>query len=475
MQEAGATADIELAYTLANGLEYVNTGIKAGLKIDDFAPRLSFFWGIGMNHFMEIAKMRAGRILWAKIIKQFNPKNKKSMLMRTHCQTSGWSLTQQDPFNNITRTCVEAMAAVMGGTQSLHTNALDEAIALPTKFSAKIARDTQLFLQKESQICNTIDPWGGSYYIESLTSEIAEKAWKHIEEIKELGGMTKAIQTGIPKMRIEEAATRKQARIDNNIDIIIGVNKNKIQEKENLETLVVNNKYVRESQIKRIKEIKKQRDNKKVDKALKKLSLCCKNGTENLLELSIVAARERATLGEISSALENVFGRYIANNQTVQGSYKMEIEKNSTFKKAQKLSNKFAEKEGRRARIMIAKMGQDGHDRGARVIASSFADLGFDVDIAPLFQTPEEVAKQALENDVHILGISSLAAGHKTLIPKVIQELKKNNREDIMVIAGGVIPSQDHKYLKKSGVNCIFGPGSIIAEAAIEILNKLSN
>ena len=474
MQEAGATADIELAYTLANGLEYLNTGIKSGLNIDEFAPRLSFFWGIGMNHSMEIAKMRAGRMLWAKIVKRFNPKNEKSMLMRTHCQTSGWSLTKQDPFNNITRTCIEAMAAVMGGTQSLHTNALDEAIALPTKFSAKIARDTQIYLQNETDICKTIDPWAGSYYIEYLTNEIAQKAWKYINEIIDLGGMTKAIETGIPKMRIEQAATSKQARIDNKKEIIIGVNENIIKEEGNeLDTLEVDNNFVRKSQIQNLIKIKKSRNNKKVADSLKKLSLCCTNKKGNLLDLAIKAAEERATLGEISYALEEVFGRYKANNQTISGSYKMEIKDNEKFKEAQILSDKFAEKEGRRARIMIAKMGQDGHDRGARIIASAFADVGFDVDLAPLFQTPEEVAKQAIENDIHILGISSLAAGHKTLIPQVIKELKKYKEKDILVIVGGVIPTQDHKHLIDSGVYDIFGPGSVIAEAAIKILKRL--
>ena len=474
MQEAGATADIELAYTLADGLEYIKTGLSSGMEIDDFAPRLSFFWGIGMNHFMEIAKLRAARMLWAKLVKQFNPKNPKSMALRTHCQTSGWSLTEQDPFNNITRTCIEAMAAVMGGTQSLHTNALDEAIALPTEFSAKIARDTQKYLQKETGICNTVDPWGGSYYIEKLTLEIAEKAWKHIEEIEELGGMAKAIETGIPKMRIEQAAARKQARIDSGKDTIVGVNAHKLtQEDQELEILEVDNNAVRNIQIERLKEIKRERNKIKVTQSLQNLSAACKNGTENLLRLAIVAAKNRATLGEISDAMEEVFGRYKATNQTISGVYKMEIQNNDTFKKALSLSDRFAEQKGRRPRIMIVKMGQDGHDRGAKVIATSFADLGFDVDIGPLFQTPEEAAKQAMENDVHILGISSLAAGHKTLVPQVITALKKLGRDDIAVIAGGVIPEQDHKFLYKSGVSSIFGPGSVIAESAIEILKKL--
>tara|TARA_B100001093_G_scaffold520511_1_gene617252 strand:- start:61497 stop:64520 length:3024 start_codon:yes stop_codon:yes gene_type:complete len=474
MQEAGATADIELAYTLANGMEYIKTGIKAGLNIDDFAPRLSFFWGIGMNHFMEVAKMRAARLLWSKIVKKFNPKNEKSMMLRTHCQTSGWSLTKQDPFNNITRTCIEAMSAVIGGTQSLHTNALDEAIALPTKFSAKIARDTQIFLQKESGICNTVDPYGGSFYVENLTHEITRKSWSHIQEIEKLGGMTKAMETGIPKMKIENAATKKQARIDSKADVIIGINKNQIEnEQENLKILKIDNQLVRESQIRNIKKIKKIRNNNNVKDALTNITNCCENGKGNLLDLAIIAAKHRATLGEISFAIEKKFGRFTANNQIIHGSYKMELENNTQFKKALELSDRFANISGRRARIMIAKMGQDGHDRGARVIASSFADLGFDVDIAPLFQTPTEVAKQAVENDVHILGISSLAAGHKTLIPEVIKELKKYERSDILIIAGGVIPEQDHEFLQKSGVDFIFGPGSVIAESAINILNKL--
>ena len=474
MQEAGATADIELAYTLADGLEYIKTGIAAGMDIDTFAPRLSFFWGIGMNHFMEIAKMRAARMLWAKIVKKFNPKNPKSLALRTHCQTSGWSLTEQDPFNNITRTCVEAMAAAMGGTQSLHTNALDEAIALPTDFSAKIARDTQIYLQKETGICNTVDPWGGSYYVEKLTEEIANKAWKHIQEIEELGGMAKAIETGIPKMRIEQAAARKQARIDSKKDIIVGVNSNQLEEEDSeLEILEINNTEVRASQIKRINKTKKDRDSEKVILSLQKLIQSCKSGDGNLLELAIDAARNRATLGEISDAMEEVYGRYIAKNQTISGIYKMGIENNDIFKKALNLSDKFARQNGRRPRIMIAKMGQDGHDRGAKVVATSFADLGFDVDVGPLFQTPEEVVKQAVENDVHIIGISSLAAGHKTLVPKVISALTDFGREDILVIAGGVIPKQDYDYLLNNGVSGIFGPGTVIAESAIKILKQL--
>ncbi len=474
MQEAGATADIELAYTLADGLEYIKTGIAAGMDIDSFAPRLSFFWGIGMNHFMEIAKMRAARILWAKMVKEFNPKNPKSLALRTHCQTSGWSLTEQDPFNNITRTCVEAMAAAMGGTQSLHTNALDEAIALPTDFSAKIARDTQIFLQQETGICDTVDPWGGSFYVEKLTEEIANKAWIHIQEIEELGGMAKAIETGIPKMRIEQAAAKKQARIDSGKDTIVGVNSNKLEkEDKELEILEVDNTAVRGSQINRLSTTKENRNSEKVRTALSELEEACSNTNLNLLELAVNCARERATLGEISDALEKSFGRYVAKNQTISGVYKMEIQNNDTFKKALDLSDEFAVKKGRRPRIMVAKMGQDGHDRGAKVVATSFADLGFDVDVGPLFQTPEEVAKQAVENDVHILGISSLAAGHKTLVPNVIAELKKHGREDILVIVGGVIPQQDHNFLFKAGVSNVFGPGSIIAESAIDILKKL--
>ncbi len=474
MQEAGATADIELAYTLADGLEYIRTGIKAGLDIDSFAPRISFFWGIGMNHFMEIAKLRAARMLWAKLVAEFKPKNPKSLALRTHCQTSGWSLTEQDPFNNITRTCVEAMAAVMGGTQSLHTNALDEAIALPTDFSAKIARDTQIFLQKEIGICKTVDPWGGSYYVEKLTEELTNKAWKHIQEIEELGGMVKAIESAVPKMRIEQSAAKKQARIDSGKDIIVGVNANKlIKEDKKLEILEIDNTAVRNSQINRLKCIKESRDTIKVQEALEQLTKACTNKEQNLLNLAVHAAQQRATLGEISDALEKSFGRYIAKNQTISGVYKMEIQNNDTFKKALALSDEFANKKGRRPRILIAKMGQDGHDRGAKIVATSFADLGFDVDVGPLFQTPKEAAKQAVENDVHILGISSLAAGHKTLVPQVIAALKEYQREDILVIAGGVIPQQDYSFLLDAGVSGIFGPGSVIAESAIEILKKL--
>ncbi len=470
MQEAGATSDIELAYTLANGLEYVRTGLQAGMDIDTFAPRLSFFWGIGMNHFMEIAKMRSARMLWAKMIQQFKPKNSKSLALRTHCQTSGWSLTEQDPFNNISRTCIEAMAAAFGGTQSLHTNALDEAIALPTEFSARIARNTQIYLQNETEINRVIDPWGGSNYLEKLTEEITQKAWTLIQEIEELGGMAKAIETGIPKMRIEEAAARKQARIDSGKDQIIGVNAYRLEKEANIETLEVNNTKVRDRQIKRLKDIRLNRNEKDVKQALDKLTKGCETGNDNLLALAVNAARTRATLGEISDACESIFGRYQAKIRSISGIYSMEIADNKAFKKTQNLANKFAKIEGRRPRIMIAKMGQDGHDRGAKVVSTSFADLGFDVDIGPLFQTPGEAAKQAVENDVHILGISSLAAGHKTLIPYVIEELKSLGREDILVVAGGVIPNQDYEYLFESGVSGVFGPGTVIAEAAAQIL-----
>ena len=475
MQEAGATADIELAYTLADGLEYIRTGLKAGIEIDAFAPRISFFWGIGMNFYMEIAKMRAARMLWAKIVAQFNPKNPKSLSLRTHCQTSGWSLTEQDPYNNITRTSIEAMASVMGGTQSLHTNALDEAIALPSEFSAKIARDTQIYLQKETDICSSVDPLGGSYYLESLTHQIAEKAWKLIKEIEDLGGMAKAIESGIPKIRIEQSAAKKQARIDSNQDLIVGVNTNTVSENDNeFNILEINNENVKSSQIKNINKVKKNRDKVKINEILTKIADSCKNKKEsNLLELAIEAALSRATLGEISSAIESEFGRYKAKHNTISGVYKMEIKNNDMFEKALKLSDKFSDIYGRRPRIMIAKMGQDGHDRGAKVVATSFADLGFDVDIGSLFQTPEEVVKQAVENDVHILGVSSLAAGHKTLIPKVINQLKKYKREDVLVVAGGVIPKQDYEFLFNTGVSGIFGPGTVIANSAIEILNKL--
>ncbi len=475
MQEAGATADIELAYTLADGLEYIRSGIKAGLDIDAFAPRLSFFWAIGMNHYMEIAKMRAARMLWAKLVKQFNPKNTKSLALRTHCQTSGWSLTEQDPFNNVTRTCVEALAAAMGHTQSLHTNALDEAIALPTDFSARIARNTQLVLQHETNICKVVDPWGGSYHIEKLTNDIANKAWELIEEVEKLGGMAKAIETGIPKMRIEEASARKQARIDGAKDIIVGVNRYTNDEKTNVEVLDVDNDKVQTQQLERLKKLKVKRDNLKVENALNALTESARSGKGNLLELAIIAAECRCSLGEISFALEKVYGRYKAQIKSIAGVYSKEINMDESFKKAKELSDKFAQLDGRRPRIMVAKMGQDGHDRGAKVIATSFADLGFDVDIGPLFQTPAEAAKQAVENDVHILGVSSLAAGHKTLIPKVIEELKKYGREDIMIVAGGVIPQKDYDFLYKNGVSFVFGPGTVISKSAIEILEKLIN
>ncbi|UFH35466.1 methylmalonyl-CoA mutase [Flavobacterium acetivorans] len=473
MQEAGATADIELAYTLADGLEYIRTGLATGMKIDDFAPRLSFFWAIGMNHFMEIAKMRAGRMIWAKLVKQFNPKDDKSLALRTHCQTSGWSLTEQDPFNNVARTCIEAAAAAFGGTQSLHTNALDEAIALPTDFSARIARNTQIFLQEETKITKTVDPWGGSYYVESLTHEIAENAWKLIEEVEELGGMTKAIEAGIPKLRIEEAAARKQARIDSGQDIIVGVNKYRLEKEDPLHILDVDNQMVRKQQLEQLDRIKASRDNEKVQESLKKLILCAQTGEGNLLEFAVDAARNRTTLGEISDALETVFGRYKAQIKSFSGVYSKEIKDDKSFEKAKQLADTFAKQEGRRPRIMIAKMGQDGHDRGAKVVATGYADVGFDVDIGPLFQTPAEAAKQAVENDVHILGVSSLAAGHKTLVPQVIQELKKYGREDIMVVVGGVIPAQDYQYLFDAGALAVFGPGTKISEAAIQILQIL--
>ena len=473
IQEAGGTADIELAYTLADGLEYIRTGLKAGLKIDEFAPRLSFFWGIGMNHFMEIAKMRAARMLWAKLIKQFNPENPKSMALRTHSQTSGWSLTEQDPYNNVARTYLEAMAAVFGGTQSLHTNALDEAIALPTDASAQIARNTQLVIQEETEITKAVDPWGGSHYVEKLTKEIADKAWTLIQEVEELGGMAKAIETGVPKMRIEESAARKQAKIDSGTDVIVGVNAYQTDEESDIDTLDIDNTKVRTEQIERLHKLKAERDNTKVKQYLTELTESAKNGKRNLLEIAVNAARERATLGEISDAMEEVFGRYKATIRTISGVYSSESMKDNDFKKALEFADKFAELEGRRPRIMIAKMGQDGHDRGAKVISTSFADIGFDVDIGPLFQTPKEAAKQAIENDVHVLGVSSLAAGHKTLVPQVIQELKELGREDIMVIAGGVIPKKDYDYLFDAGVSGIFGPGTKIATAAIDILEKL--
>jgi methylmalonyl-CoA mutase len=473
MQEAGATCDIELAYTLADGLEYIRKGLDAGMDIDTFAPRLSFFWAIGMNHFMEIAKMRAARMLWAKLVKQFNPKNQKSLALRTHCQTSGWSLTEQDPFNNVARTCIEASAAAFGGTQSLHTNALDEAIALPTDFSARIARNTQIFLQEETHITKTVDPWAGSYYVEKLTNDIAQKAWQLIEEVEELGGMTKAIEAGIPKLRIEEAAARKQARIDSNQDIIVGVNKYRLAEEDPISTLEVDNQTVRLQQIERLEEIKTSRNTNEVKASLLKLTAVAKTGQGNLLALAVDAARKRATLGEISDALEVEFGRYKAQIKSFSGVYSKEIKDDSSFKKARELADKFAEQDGRRPRIMIAKMGQDGHDRGAKVVATGYADVGFDVDIGPLFQTPKEAAKQAVENDVHILGVSSLAAGHKTLVPQVIEELKAYGRDDIMVIVGGVIPKQDYQYLFDAGAVAVFGPGTKISEAAIQILGIL--
>jgi methylmalonyl-CoA mutase len=473
MQEAGATCDIELAYTLADGLEYIRKGLEAGMDIDTFAPRLSFFWAIGMNHFMEIAKMRAARMLWAKLVKQFNPKNQKSLALRTHCQTSGWSLTEQDPFNNVARTCIEASAAAFGGTQSLHTNALDEAIALPTDFSARIARNTQIYLQEETSITKTVDPWAGSFYVEKLTHDIAQKAWQLIEEVEDLGGMTKAIEAGIPKLRIEEAAARKQARIDSGQDIIVGVNKYRLDEEDPIATLEVDNQTVRNQQIKRLESIKASRDNKAVNKALFKLTKAAKTNEDNLLALAIDAARKRATLGEISDALEAEFGRHKAQIKSFSGVYSKEIKDDKSFQKARELADKFAEQDGRRPRIMIAKMGQDGHDRGAKVVATGYADVGFDVDIGPLFQTPQEAAKQAVENDVHILGVSSLAAGHKTLVPQVIDELKKYGRDDIMVIVGGVIPKQDYQYLLDAGAVAVFGPGTKISEAAIQILEIL--
>ncbi|MFT6209854.1 MAG: methylmalonyl-CoA mutase [Bacteroidia bacterium] len=474
MHEAGATADIELAYTLADGLEYIRTGLEVGLKIDEFAPRISFFWGVGMNFFMEIAKLRAGRILWAKLVKQFNPKLAKSMALRTHCQTSGWSLTEQDPYNNVARTNIEAMAAVFGGTQSLHTNSLDEAIALPTDYSARIARNTQLFIQNETDICKSIDAWGGSYYVEKLTNDLCEKAWKLIEEVEELGGMAKAIETGLPKMRIEEVAARKQARIDSGEEVIVGVNQFRLDEEEQMNVREVDNNAVREGQLNRLAEVKAKRDEKAVQTALEAITTCAKTKEGNLLELAVDAARKRATLGEISDAMEKEFGRYKAVVRSISGVYSGEVKKNEDFIAAQAAADAFAEQEGRRPRILVAKMGQDGHDRGAKVIATSFADIGFDVDIGPLFQTPKEVAKQAIENDVHIVGVSSLAGGHKTLVPAVIQELKNYGREDIMVVAGGVIPHQDYDFLHENGVAFIFGPGTVIATAAQEILNQLS-
>ena len=473
MQEAGATADIELAYTLADGLEYLRAGVNAGIDIDAFAPRLSFFWAIGTNHFMEIAKMRAARMLWAKIVKQFNPKNPKSLALRTHSQTSGWSLTEQDPFNNVGRTCVEAMAAALGHTQSLHTNALDEAIALPTDFSARIARNTQIYIQEETQICKNVDPWGGSYYVESLTNDLAHKAWELIEEVEKLGGMAKAIETGIPKMRIEEASARTQARIDSGVQTIVGVNKYRLEKEAPIDILEIDNTAVRIQQIERLKGLKARRDQSQVDATLDALTHCVETKEGNLLDLAVKAAAVGATLGEISSACEKVVGRYKAIIRTISGVYSSESKNDAYFSKACELCEKFAKKEGRRPRIMIAKMGQDGHDRGAKVVATGYADCGFDVDMGPLFQTPAEAARDAVENDVHVVGVSSLAAGHKTLIPQIMDELKKLGREDIIVIAGGVIPAQDYDYLYQAGVAAIFGPGSPVAKAACDILTIL--
>jgi methylmalonyl-CoA mutase len=473
MQEAGASADLELGYTLADGLEYIRTGIQAGLDIDTFAPRLSFFWGIGMNHFMEIAKMRAARVLWAKIIQGFHPKNPKSMALRTHSQTSGWSLAAQDVFNNVTRTCVEALAAALGHTQSLHTNALDEAIALPTDFSARIARNTQIFLQEETGITKVVDPWAGSYYVESLTHQLMHNAWHHIQEIEALGGMAKAIETGIPKMRIEEAAARRQAQIDSGRETIVGVNKYRLAEEEPLAVRVVDNKAVRESQVQRLAQVRAARDRRAVEDALAALTRAAGDGSGNLLELAVRAARQRATLGEISSALEKVFGRYQAVNRTISGVYSSESQGNPEFQKAKQLAEEFAGIEGRRPRMLMAKMGQDGHDRGAKVIATAFADLGFDVDVGPLFQTPREAARMAVENDVHVLGVSSLAGGHSTLVPELIGELRKLGREDILVYVGGVIPPQDYEALFQAGVAGVFGPGTVIPVCAQQILNAL--
>ncbi len=473
MHEAGAPAYMELAYTLADGLEYLRAGLKAGIPIDDFAPRLSFFWGIGMNFFMEVAKMRAARLLWAKMVQQFHPKNPKSMALRTHCQTSGWSLTEQDPYNNVTRTCVEALAAVLGGTQSLHTNSLDEAIALPTDFSARIARNTQLFLQKETGITRVVDPLGGSYYLEYLTDQLVQRATELIEEVEAIGGMTRAIENGIPKLRIEEAAAGKQARIDSGQDVIVGVNRFTTDEKPDFETLEVNNEAVRQEQVARLQQIKRDRDPQTVEAALNALAQCAKDGKGNLLELAVTAARARATLGEISTALEKTFGRYSAPTRTISGVYSSQMKNVESIREIHKLSDRFAKKNGRRPRILVAKMGQDGHDRGAKVIATGFADLGFDVDIGPLFQTPGEVAKQAIENDVHVVGISSLAGGHKTLVPELIKTLRKIGRPDILVVTGGVIPRQDYDFLLQAGVTGIFGPGTPVTEAAKIVLKKL--
>ena len=474
MQEAGATCDIEMAYTLADGLEYLRTGVNAGMGIDEFAPRLSFFWAIGMNHFMEIAKMRAARMLWAKLVKTFDPKNPKSMSLRTHCQTSGWSLTEQDPFNNVARTCVEAMAAALGHTQSLHTNALDEAIALPTDFSARIARNTQIYIQEETNACRSVDPWAGSYYVESLTSALASRGWQHIQEIEQLGGMAKAIETGIPKLRIEEAAARKQARIDSGQDTIVGINKYRLEKEAPIDILDVDNAAVRDAQIKRLQQLRASRNEAEVQAALAAITKAVETKTGNLLELAVDAAKKRASLGEISDACEKIVGRYQAVIRMNSGIYSAESKNDGNFEKARELASAFAEKEGRQPRIMIAKLGQDGHDRGAKVVATGYADIGFDVDMGPLFQTPEEGAKQAVENDVHVVGVSSLAAGHKTLVPQIIAELKKLGREDILVIVGGVIPAQDYKFLYESGAAAIFGPGTSVSTAAIKILELLN-
>jgi len=473
MQEAGAPADLELAYTLADGLEYVRTGLKAGITIDAFAPRLSFFWAIGMNYFMEVAKMRAGRLLWAKLMKQFEPDNPKSLALRTHSQTSGWSLTEQDPFNNVIRTCVEALAAVSGHTQSLHTNALDEAIALPTDFSARIARNTQLYLQNETEICSVIDPWGGSYYVESLTNELMIKAWKHLEEIEQLGGMTKAIEAGVPKMKIEEAAARRQARIDSQAEIIVGVNQFQPEQEEPLDILDIDNTAVRMKQLEKLKKIRSERNEQAVIEALNRLTNCAKTGEGNLLAFAVEAARARATLGEISEAIEKVAGRHQATSKSVSGVYSAEFVHRDQIEEVRKLTAEFLEEEGRRPRILVAKMGQDGHDRGSKVISTAFADLGFDVDIGPLFQTPQETARQAVENDVHVIGISSLAAGHKTLLPQLVDELKKLERDDIVVIVGGVIPKQDYSFLLEHGASAIFGPGTVIPKAAVSVLHEI--
>ncbi|MCR5710589.1 MAG: methylmalonyl-CoA mutase, partial [Bacteroidales bacterium] len=474
MQEAGATNDIEMAYTLADGMDYIRTGIKAGIEVDAFAPRLSFFWAIGMNHFMEIAKMRAARMLWAKIVGQFNPKNPKSQSLRTHCQTSGWSLTEQDPFNNVARTCIEAMGAALGHTQSLHTNALDEAIALPTDFSARIARNTQIYIQEETQVCRSIDPWAGSYYVESLTNELAHKAWAHIQEVEKLGGMAKAIETGIPKLRIEEAAARKQARIDSGLEKIIGINEYRLAHEDPIEILDVDNTKVRESQIARLKELRANRDEAKVQACLNAITHAVETKTGNLLALAVEAAKARATLGEISDACEKIVGRYKAVIRMNTGVYSSEVKNDNEFETAKKMVAEFAKKEGRQPRIMVAKLGQDGHDRGAKVVATGYADCGFDVDMGPLFQTPEEAARQAVENDVHIVGVSSLAAGHKTLVPQIIAELKKLGREDILVVVGGVIPAQDYDELYRDGAVAIFGPGTPIAKAAIKMIELLN-